>query len=217
MLKSLLYSSLSLVLLGGTLFVGPQAQSAAGSARVTHVFGLVQARAGSGWQAAGLNQTLYPGMTLRTGSNSRSEIRYHDGSLVRLGSRTILRVRSAKDLRLLRGKTWIKKQHNPGERMRIRTPIAVATVIGTELFVSHNEHNVSHVTTLNGIVEVSSEQGETKQVKPGEWVEIEPGKPLQDPTKFDWNELKKKERFMIDLNFSPPPAVSDENLDEDWK
>jgi len=215
-LSKLTLSALGLAVLASTALMSPEAESAASSAKITHVFGLVQARSGAAWNKANPNQALYPGMTLRTGGNSRTEIRYTDGSVVRLGSRTILRVRPAKDLRLLRGKTWIKKHHDKSQKMRIRTPIAVATVIGTELFVSHNEANVSHVTTLTGIVEVANDKGQTKQVKPGEWVEIEPGKDMVDPTKFDWNELKKKERFMMDLNFVPPAEASSE-LDEDWK
>lgn len=210
------YLCLSAFLLVGTLCGELQARSASGSATITHIFGLVQARTGSIWHNAALQQALYPGMAVRTGNHSRSEIRYHDGSVVRLGSRTILRVKSDKDLRLLRGKTWIKKQHHPGERLRIRTPLAIATVIGTELFVSHNERNISHVTTLNGLVEVTTDKGETKMVRPGEWIEIEPDKPLQDPTKFDWNTLKKQERFVIDLNFIPPPETLPP-LEEDWK
>jgi ferric-dicitrate binding protein FerR (iron transport regulator) len=216
MFKQITLATLSLAVISASIFMAPQAESAASSAKVTHAFGTVQARSGSAWNSARNNTALYPGMTLRTGRNSRSEIRYTDGSVVRLGSRTVIRVRAAKDLRLLRGKTWIKKQHDKSQRMHIRTPIAVATVIGTELFVSHNEKNISHVTTLNGVVEVSNEQGETKKVGPGEWVEIEPNKPMEDPTKFDWNALKKQERFLMDLDFVPSSKELAE-LDEDWK
>lgn len=216
MLKQISLVALTALVLGSSVFLAPQAESAGPSAKITHSFGVVQARAGAAWNKASANMALYPGMTLRTGANSRSELRYTDGSVVRLGSRTILRVRASKDLRLLRGKTWIKKQHNQKDRMRVRTPIAVASVIGTELFVSHSDQNVSHVTTLNGVVEVTTDKGETKKVGPGEWVEIEPDKPLEDPTKFDWNTLKKNERFLMDLDFVPSPEEQ-AALDEDWK
>jgi ferric-dicitrate binding protein FerR (iron transport regulator) len=206
---------LSSLLLLAALTRTPTADSAVSSARISHITGQVQARLGASWGRAGLNQALYPGMTVRTGSASRTEIRYRDGSVIRMGSRTLLRIRAAHDLRLLQGKTWIKKQHDPAQKLKIRTPIAVATVIGTELFVSHNAQEVSHVTTLNGVVEVTGPQGDTRRVNPGEWVEIEPEKPLEVPTKFDWNTLKKQERFMIDLDFTPPPAQIEAN-DQDW-
>ena len=205
----------SLLLLTATLGRTPAADSAVSAARISHITGEVQARLGSRWGRAGVNQTLYAGMTVRTGSQSRSEIRYRDGSVIRMGSRTLLRIREAHDLHLLRGKTWIKKQHDPSQKLKIRTPIAVASVIGTELFVSHNEQEISHVTTLNGVVEVTGPEGDTRRVNPGEWVEIEPDKPLEVPTKFDWNTLKKKERFMIDLDFIPPAELPAAN--EDWQ
>lgn len=211
--KLTLLAGLSCLLALGSLSFSPAGESAGASATITHVLGTVQARSGSGWRGVGANARLYPGMTLRTGDRSRSQLRYDDGSVVRLGPRTLLRIRAARDLRLIRGKTLVQKPRN-GQQLRVRTPIAHATVIGTELFVSHSDENISHVTTLDGHVEVEGELGDKQMVNPGEWVEIEPGKPLEKPTKFDWNELKKNERFLIDMNFIP---AADEPIgDDDW-
>ncbi|MEZ0370893.1 MAG: FecR domain-containing protein [Candidatus Sericytochromatia bacterium] len=213
MLKQTVLAGLTCTLILGTMAMQP-ADSAGASATLTHVLGIVQTRTTAGWRGAAVSQRLFPGMTLRTGDKSRSQIRYDDGSVVRLGSRTLLRISQARDLRLLRGKTWVQKQPS-SQQFRVRTPVAQATVLGTELFVSHNDANVSHVTTLDGHVEVQGELGDTQMVNPGEWVEIEPGKPVVAPTKFDWNELKKNERFLLDMDFVPAP---DEDVDsEDWK
>lgn len=213
-MKKLLVGLMGAFVLGGTLVAPPAAQSAGSSARISRLSGRVQVRTRVGWRRAYRNQPLYPGMSIRTAGRSRAEVRYHSGSLVRLGSRTVLRVRGGRNVNLLRGKTWIKKQKNK-RRMRVKTPTAVASVLGTELFVSHNAEDVSHVTTLNGLVKVENEQGDETLVKPGMWVEIEPDVELEEPTKFDWNSLKKQERFLLDFDFVPPPETK---LDEEnWK
>ncbi|MGV3524259.1 MAG: FecR family protein [Candidatus Sericytochromatia bacterium] len=209
-LKNMALAGLLSVLALSPLTLVPAAEGAGAAATVTHVFGSLQVRTNAGWRGSVPSQRLFPGMTLRTGDRSRGQIRYDDGSVVRLGSRTVLRVREARDLRMMRGKAWVQKQKN-GQKLRIRTPVAQATVLGTELFVSHNDENRSHVTTLTGLVQVENEAGETTMVEAGMWVEIEPGKPLEAPTKFDWNELKKTERFLLDLNFVPAP---DEPIDD---
>jgi hypothetical protein len=215
MRKPMFLSALALIVLASSLWAATPSHSAAGQAgAIASTFGTVQARGYQGWGKAFRNQALFDGQTVRTGSRSRAEIRYQNGAITRLGSNTLLRVRGTQDMRLLRGKTWIKKPKN-AQRMTIRTPIAVASIVGTELFISHSDNNTSHVTTLNGVVEVTGELGDKQTVNPGEWVEIEPGKPLEKPTKFDWNTLKKQERFLIDPDFIPAPDEPDN--DEDWK
>lgn len=212
--RHFLATLIAAVLMGSTV-LSPQAKSAGSAATITSVLGTVQVRSHAGWRSSFRRQRLYTGQTLRTGSRSRAQIRYDDGSVVRLGSRSVMRVRSARNLNLLRGKSWIHKTKN-SQRMRVRTPIALATVIGTELFVSHNEQNVSHVTTLDGHVEVQGPEGDVQMVNPGEWVEITPDKEMEKPTPFDWNQLKKDERFLLDMNFVPPPDLPEDD-EEDWK
>ena len=215
MFKQVSMAVLGTVLVAGSFAAAPVSYGAGASATVTSTLGMVQVRTRAGWRATRSNVRLWPGMSLRTGRRSRTQIRYDDGSVVRLGSNSLMRIRPSRSLRLLRGKSWIKKQKN-NQRLRIRTPMAQATVLGTELFVAHSEsRNASHVTTLTGLVEVESNKGETVLVKAGQWVEIEPDKALEQPTPFDWNELKKKERPLLDMNFVPSEDEP-ENTDEDW-
>ncbi len=215
MFKQISMAVLSAALVAGSFAVTPVSYGAGANATVTDVLGTVQVRTRVGWRGTFRNVKLFPGMSLRTGRNSRTQIRYDDGSVVRLGSNSLMRIRPSRSVRLLRGKTWIKKTKN-NQRFQVRTPMAQATVLGTELFVAHSEErNASHVTTLTGLVEVESNKGEKVQVKPGQWVEIEPDKALEQPTPFDWNELKKKERLLLDMDFMPEPDAPEE-VDEDW-
>jgi ferric-dicitrate binding protein FerR (iron transport regulator) len=215
MFKQISMALLSTFLVAGSFAVAPVSYGAGASATVTHVLGTVQVRTRAGWRGTFSNVKLWPGMSLRTGRNSRTQIRYDDGSVVRLGSNSLMRVQPSRSVRLLRGKSWLKKTKND-QRFQVRTPMAQATVLGTELFVAHSEErNASHVTTLTGLVEVESNKGETVMVKAGQWVEIEPDKALEQPTPFDWNELKKKERLLLDMDFKPAPDAP-EDPDEDW-
>ena len=214
MLKQSFLAVLASGLIVGSFSVAIPESYGAASSTVTHILGTVQVRTRAGWRNTGSGHRLWPGMTLRTGRSSRTQLKYDDGSVVRLGSNSVMRIRPARNLRLLKGKTWIKKQKN-NQKLRVRTPIAHATVLGTELFVSHNDKNISHVTTLTGEVQVETEKGEKTMVTAGNWVEIEPDKPLETPTTFDWNMLKKQERLLLDLDFVPTPEDSGE-ADENW-
>lgn len=214
MIKKLALSSISLAILFGTL--QPQeAYSARTSAKITSMFGKVQMKyPQKSWKRAIKNRQLSSGSSVRTGRRSRTELRYSNGSRARLGSNTLVRVKGTGNTKVVRGKTWIKKPKN-AKKMKIRTPSAVATVVGTELFVSHNGEGVSHVTTFTGSVEVENMRGERALVPAGHWVEIEPDKPLEKPTKFDWDKLRKKERFLLDPNFIP--GEDDIVDEEDWR
>lgn len=213
MLKKMLLTASALAMTLSTFAMQP-VSSLGASASITSLLGIVQARTIAGWRQSIAHQRLYPGMALRTGDFSRTEIRYDDGSVVRVGPRTLIGIRDIRNLNLLRGKTLIQKQPT-SMQFRVQTPVAHATVLGTELFVSHNEENISHVTTLDGHVEVEGDLGDKQMVNPGEWVEIEPGKKLEKPTRFDWNKLKQNERFLLDMNFVP---TSHDVVDaEEWK
>lgn len=204
-----LIATLATALLAGSAQM-PAANSAGASATLASLLGIVQARTVAGWRQAIPRQRLFPGMNLRTGDRSRTDVRYDDGSMVRVGARTLITIHDVRNLALLRGKTLIQKQ--PGsQRFQVRTPIAHATVLGTELFVSHNDENVSHVTTLDGLVEVEDSMGHRQTVHPGEWVEIVPGQPIEKPTKFDWNTLRRNERFLLEPGFIP---TENEALDD---
>jgi ferric-dicitrate binding protein FerR (iron transport regulator) len=170
------------------------------------------------WQFVHANTPLGNGDSIRTGSRSRAEIKYSDGTETRLGSNSLMRINvkpaeKRSNLRLLVGKLWLKVSKGKG-LLKIETPTAVASVLGTELLVTNDDKNISHVTTLDGLVEVTSNLGDKQLVKPGMWVEIAPGKKMEAPTPFDWTSLKKNERFMLDPTFIP---AQDDKEEENWK
>jgi hypothetical protein len=128
-------------LTGVMLLLGLAPESEAdGAARVVWTHNTVQVRQGSTWVSAARGMSLRGGAYVRTGGNSRAQIHYADGTIVRLGSRSIARIRDlkGKQVDLKKGKAYFKVQKQP-QRMQIRTRTAVATVLGTEFLVSVEE------------------------------------------------------------------------------
>lgn len=197
-----------------------ESKSSSSSAIISNFHNKVQSKKfqTGAWKVASVNKVLESGDSIRTGSFSRAEVKYTDGSVSRLGSNSLMKIEvqneKRSNLKLLVGKLWLKVSKGNG-KLTISTPTAVASVLGTELLVMNDEKNVSHVTTLDGLVEVTGNNGDKTLVKPGEWVEISPNKNMEKPTKFDWAALKRNEKFMLDPNFIPTPEEFKE--DSNWK
>jgi ferric-dicitrate binding protein FerR (iron transport regulator) len=213
--------TLGLVMLAGSLAVTEPAQSISAAAVISGLHNKVQAKTALKpvWQFVGVQTPLGYGDSVRTGSASRAEITYSDGTQTRLGSNSLIKINAKpaekrSNIRLLFGKLWLKVTKGKG-LLRVETPTAVASVLGTELLVSNSGKNVSEVTTLDGLVEVTDKLGDKTLVKPGMWVQIEPGKKMGEPTPFDWDALKKNERLMLDPSFVPTEENSGE--DSNWK
>ncbi|MBC7474611.1 MAG: FecR domain-containing protein [Candidatus Sericytochromatia bacterium] len=91
------------------------------------------------WREASRGQLLRPGTSIRTGSLSKVELSYPDGSLTRIGSRTVLTVldKSYRAVRVDSGKVWFKVAKK-SSGFRIYSPTAVAAITGTEGYVEFN-------------------------------------------------------------------------------
>ena len=117
------------------LAAAPEVHSAS-SAKVAWVYNQVQVTRGGRWVSAGNGTAVGSGAYVRTGTNSRAQIHYADGSVMRLGSRSVARVRNVggKNVQLHRGKAYFKVRPQQ-QKMKVRTRSAVATVLGTEFVV----------------------------------------------------------------------------------
>lgn len=215
------YFSYSLIAIILSINTNLSAYSTESNAKITDLHNNVQKKNLSNlkWKSSSLEEKLFYGDSIRTGKASRVEVKYTDGTVSRIGSNSILKIKENKkgeriSLKLLVGKLWLKVTKGQG-LFTIETPTAIASVLGTELLVTNNNNNVSHVTTLDGLVEVKGSKGDKVLVKPGNWVEIFPNKKMEEPTPFNWNELKANERFLLDPSFKPSP--NDFKEESNWK
>ncbi len=133
------------------------------------------------WYEAKPGDRLVPRDSVRTGANSRADILFNDGSLVRTGAGTTFRFPPGKRrFELTSGAALIMIRPEQG-KSTINTPEAKVVSQGTALFVQHNpESNSSLIGVLTnspaGLVEVSSADGKvTLQLQAGQFVSIVQG------------------------------------------
>lgn len=130
------------------------------------------------WNPAKLGDSMIPQDALRTGANSRAELLFNEGTLVRAGSGTIFRFSPGKrNFELDSGSALIMIRSGQGEST-IQTPEAKVVSQGTALFLQHDpQRNSSLIGVLTsskaGPVRVSSANGEvTLELSAGEFVSI---------------------------------------------
>ena len=130
------------------------------------------------WIKAELGDEIIPRDTVRTGANSRADILFNEGTLVRTGAGTTFRFPPGKRrFELTSGAALVMIRPEQGESI-ISTPQAKVVSKGTALFLQHDEKtHASLIGVLTdspaGLVNVSSNNGEvTLQLQAGQFVSI---------------------------------------------
>ena len=133
------------------------------------------------WSPAEVGDKIIPRDSVRTGANSRADLLFNEGTLVRTGAGTTFRFPQGKRrFELTSGAALIMIRPEQGQST-IQTPQAKIVSQGTALFVQHNpEQNASLVGVLTdspaGLVKVESANGEvTLQLQAGQFVSIVQG------------------------------------------
>ena len=130
------------------------------------------------WSPAEVGDKIIPRDSVRTGANSRADILFNEGTLVRTGAGTIFRFPQGKRrFELTSGAALIMIRPEQGQST-IQTPQAKVVSQGTALFVQHDsEDNASLIGVLTespaGLVKVTSANGDvTLQLQAGQFVSI---------------------------------------------
>lgn len=188
--KSLVYqvgmAVLLLVLLGGR-----HAGAKIGvNVTVTSVLGDVKIfKNDQGWMPASPGDSLTLENKIKTGEESRAEIEYDDGTVMRMKSGCEL-ILLENSIRLNFGDTWIQAVKR-GNRFKVITPTAVAGVKGTifEVDVTRDTGD-TRVAVYNGIVEVASMNSRILLFSARQTM-VRRGQPPEKPAYFDkWRERK---------------------------
>jgi len=129
------------------------------------------------WIKAKLGDELIPRDSLRTGANSRADILFNEGTLVRTGAGTTFRFPPGKRrFELTSGAALVMIRPEQGDSI-ISTPQAQVVSKGTALFLQHDvKNNASLIGVLTdspaGLVRVSSNNGDvTLKLQAGQFVE----------------------------------------------
>lgn len=152
-----------------------------------------------------------PGHFIRTGEDARLELRFPDGSVVRVGPASMVHVSEASfdgksevakvEATLVGGKVWanVSKLVGGEARFKVKTENAVAGVRGTVFRVNIDRDKATVVKVYNGAVAVSNSPFFTNQPSVGsvgpirsDRKEIAP--PFQKVSKKEWEQ--RVERLM---------------------
>lgn len=148
------------------------------------------------WKPAKMGQALYANDTLRTGAESRLEVKSVNGGFIRIDENSLIILAPAKDgqkVTLAGGKVWANMRKIVGtqRKFEVYTPTATASIRGTVFRVNAGTDSATDVLVYQGKVDVG------------------PGDALRDK-----NEQSKAERQEVDgpVEVSGPTEVSL----EDW-
>lgn len=188
--------------------------------KVTYKRGTVQAHRNGSWTALEKGARVYGGEMVRTAKRSRVEIVLVDKSVIRLGSRSKLRIKKALfakpaqktfDAKLFRGKAYsvVSKLAGEDASFKMETSNAVAGVRGTTFRIDAKKDKSTVVRVYTGAVAVSNAplyskphqtektgksgkfQMPRKGVKPGGPGRVEVKGP-REVTKKEWEEIVAK-------------------------
>lgn len=160
-----------LAVAGALLFAVPS--DAAGTAKTpkaTFVKGDVTLVSAAGGEPTRIkrNQELTAGATVKTGEGARAELTFPDGSIVRIGPASELKLEGASfdgktkeqqvEATLVGGKAWAKVSKLVGDdsKFNVKTQNAVAGVRGTIFRVNVDKDDATVVKVYNGAVAVAA-------------------------------------------------------------
>ncbi len=135
------------------------------------------------WKQVSEGHELFAGDILRTGPRSVAQIKYDDGNLTRIGSRTNVVIRD-REIKLKRGFLWGKVNKLFSRGLKIFTASAVASIVGTEFFVEVGKDNSTMVTVLEGTIELEGKNGHVL-VTEGTYAVIDKDGKANDPVAFN--------------------------------
>ncbi|MGF1541753.1 MAG: FecR domain-containing protein [Pleurocapsa sp.] len=133
------------------------------------------------WLKANVGDTIVPQDAVRTGANSRADLLFNEGTLVRTGGGTTFRFPPGRrNFELTSGAALIMIRPDRGQST-ITTPQATVVSQGTALFMQHDpQSNASLIGVLTespaGLVKVSTANGDVSiQLQAGQFVSIVQG------------------------------------------
>ncbi len=125
---------------------------------------------------AKVNDSVRSGAGIRTGRRNFGEITFQDNSVLRVNERTDMTIQDVGQMRtmnLSKGALWVRVTKGTGTK--VQTPVATATVRGTELVIDEN----GDMTVLDGSVSYEA-NGVLLLVEQGESVSLDKdGKPVK--------------------------------------
>ncbi len=139
------------------------------AAKITFLSGqcMLLKKGQSEWTKAAVNMALYPGDRLRTKMKAKVEIKFHDGSVVRLAEFSEFEIKKSEksegsgenniELKTNKGSYWTKfKKSSAKSTLTQQLPTALTDVRGTEYRIVADEDGKTVLRVYKGKVEVKT-------------------------------------------------------------
>ncbi|MBN1824378.1 MAG: FecR domain-containing protein [Endomicrobiales bacterium] len=202
-MKKVLYSILAVLLFCAAAFAA-QKRDVSGVVAYSKGQFMVLEEGSKKWAQVRPGQFIHEGDTVRTGASSRGGVLFNNGVETKLNSNTTYKVEK-KDIsekaeglgkiKMIFGKVWTRIL-KPKTKFEIKTPVAVASVRGTEYETSVEKSGRTEIKVFAGEVELANEFGSVK-IKKDSKSSVEPGQapqapvPLKKGEETEWKEEAK--------------------------
>ncbi len=187
------------------------------------------------------NGEIPPGVVLKTGEDSRAELKYPDGSIVRLGPASVLKLEGVSfdgktkqvhaESTLVAGQAWAKVAKLVGgdAKFEVKTQNAVAGVRGTVFRVNIEKDKATLVKVYTGAVAVSNSPffankgAETGPVSPIDPNRKQIAAPMAEVSKKEFEQILGKQMQVRiggdgEMKAAEPFTAADEKAsgEEEW-
>ncbi|MDB6139957.1 MAG: FecR family protein [Verrucomicrobiaceae bacterium] len=141
-----------------------------------------------------------------TGTKSRAELKFGDGTLTRLGANSIFSIeQGSRNIDLQQGTFLLQVPKQMGGA-RVRTAAITAAVTGTTIMVEYEPNGYVKVIVLEGSLDLfrNDKPSVFRTIGSGDMVIMKPdGKTIPEPVQVDLQRLKKSSKLTNDKEFAP--------------
>ncbi len=210
-------SSLRIALLSAASWLGATTLGFAGpllEAHVTKIINVVNVvEPARGSHPASLNELIKNELALKTGVKSRSELRFQDNTLTRIGPETYFSFKTGtRDMTLEQGTLLLQVPKGIGGA-KIRTAAVTASITGTTIMMEYRPGRDLKVLVLEGSMRLSlsGSLGEQILLRPGQMIMMPPdAKRIPQPVHVDLKHVMSTSSLvhMSKKGTAPLPSLS---------
>lgn len=169
------------------------------SAKVTRVVNDVKIyKPGASAQSAKVGSTVTGKTSVQTGSKSRSELKFQDSTITRLGANTVFSFQQGtRDLQLQQGTLLLQVPKNAGGA-RIRTSTVTAAITGTTIMIEYIAGKWIKIIVLEGSLDVFlNAVGRRVTINEGQMLFLKDnGQGIPNPVDIDLARLMRSSRLV---------------------
>ena len=141
-----------------------------------------------------------------TGTKSRAELKFGDGTLTRMGANSIFSLdQSSRTIDLQQGTVLLKVPKKMGGA-RIRTAAVTAVVTGTTILVEYEPRGFIKVIVLEGSLDlfINKKPREFRTLGAGDMIIMKPNdEVIPEPVQVELNRLQRTSKLISDQAFAP--------------